>query len=189
MLVILSICQIQQRRRARGVKPLKAFHDDATYAGDLHRADMAWAKQAVGVMESAVDNLSPDKSDLIMFDLAHPLGGHRWQVNCSLGRGLRAGEPSPTNATPCDLGTNHEGGNQITSGIKDAANEMASAATDTIDKGYECEHEYASKGMDYAAQGGDYAVKCRMASLNSPRASRSSRWPGRSWWAKSPRGR
>jgi hypothetical protein len=30
------------------VKPLKEFHDDARYAGDLHRADMAWAKHAVG---------------------------------------------------------------------------------------------------------------------------------------------
>ncbi len=30
------------------VKPLKEFHDDALYAGDLHRADMAWAKHAAG---------------------------------------------------------------------------------------------------------------------------------------------
>jgi len=36
------------RRRREGVeiKTLKEFHDDAIYAGDLHRADMAWAKHA-----------------------------------------------------------------------------------------------------------------------------------------------
>jgi hypothetical protein len=34
-----------QHERAE-VKALKEFHDDATYAGDLHRADMAWAKHA-----------------------------------------------------------------------------------------------------------------------------------------------
>jgi hypothetical protein len=28
------------------MKALKEFHDDAIYAGDLHRADMAWAKHA-----------------------------------------------------------------------------------------------------------------------------------------------
>src|SRR6266851_6355878 len=39
-----------QRRRTElvGVKALKKFHDDAIYAGDLHRADMAWAKHAAG---------------------------------------------------------------------------------------------------------------------------------------------
>jgi hypothetical protein len=40
-----------KRRRRRilvEVKPLKEFHDDAIYAGDLHRADMAWAKLAAG---------------------------------------------------------------------------------------------------------------------------------------------
>jgi hypothetical protein len=37
------------RRNERvGVKALKEFHDDAIYAGDLHRADMAWAKHAAG---------------------------------------------------------------------------------------------------------------------------------------------
>jgi hypothetical protein len=37
----------QRRRKERAwVKPLKDFHDDAIYAGDLHRADMAWAKYA-----------------------------------------------------------------------------------------------------------------------------------------------
>ena len=37
------------RRTERvGVKALKEFHDDAIYAGDLHRADMAWAKHAAG---------------------------------------------------------------------------------------------------------------------------------------------
>jgi len=41
----------QPHRRQRDrvlVKPLKEFHDDAIYAGDLHRADMAWAKHAAG---------------------------------------------------------------------------------------------------------------------------------------------
>ena len=39
----------QRRRTERvGVKALKEFHDDAIYAGDLHRADMAWAKHAAG---------------------------------------------------------------------------------------------------------------------------------------------
>jgi hypothetical protein len=39
----------QRRRTERvGVKALKEFHDGAIYAGDLHRADMAWAKHAAG---------------------------------------------------------------------------------------------------------------------------------------------
>jgi hypothetical protein len=33
-------------RQGVEVKALKEFHDDAIYAGDLHRADMAWAKHA-----------------------------------------------------------------------------------------------------------------------------------------------
>jgi len=40
-----------QRRRGReraGVKPLREFHSDPIYGGDLHRADMAWAKHAAG---------------------------------------------------------------------------------------------------------------------------------------------
>jgi RepB DNA-primase from phage plasmid len=38
-----------RRRRERvGVKPLREFHADPTYGGDLHRADMAWAKHAAG---------------------------------------------------------------------------------------------------------------------------------------------
>ena len=37
----------RRRRKDRvEVRPLKEFHDDAMYAGDLHRADMAWAKHA-----------------------------------------------------------------------------------------------------------------------------------------------
>ena len=44
--------QPQRRKRGRKerveVKALKEFHDDAVYAGDLHRADMAWAKHAAG---------------------------------------------------------------------------------------------------------------------------------------------
>ncbi len=40
-----------QRRLGReraGVKPLKEFHSDPIYGGDLHRADMAWSKHAAG---------------------------------------------------------------------------------------------------------------------------------------------
>ncbi len=39
-----------QRRRTEGegVKPLVEFHGDPMYAGDLHRADLAWAKHAAG---------------------------------------------------------------------------------------------------------------------------------------------
>lgn len=36
-----------QRWHAR-VKPLEEFHAAPAYAGDLHRADMAWAKHAAG---------------------------------------------------------------------------------------------------------------------------------------------
>ncbi len=36
------------RRERVGVKPLKEFHSDPIYGGDLHRADMAWAKHAAG---------------------------------------------------------------------------------------------------------------------------------------------
>ncbi len=32
----------------RGLRPLAEFHGDARYDGDLHRADMAWAKHAAG---------------------------------------------------------------------------------------------------------------------------------------------
>jgi hypothetical protein len=42
--------QPQRRKRQRKerveMRALKEFHDDAIYAGDLHRADMAWAKHA-----------------------------------------------------------------------------------------------------------------------------------------------
>jgi hypothetical protein len=39
----------RRRRRAHvGVKPLQDFHADPAYGGDLHRADMAWAKHAAG---------------------------------------------------------------------------------------------------------------------------------------------
>jgi hypothetical protein len=31
-----------------GVKPLKEFHSDPIYGGDLHRPDMAWSKHAAG---------------------------------------------------------------------------------------------------------------------------------------------
>jgi hypothetical protein len=35
-----------QRKERLGVKPLEEFHANPMYAGDLHRADMAWAKHA-----------------------------------------------------------------------------------------------------------------------------------------------
>jgi RepB DNA-primase from phage plasmid len=38
--------RLQRRKDRVAVRPLKEFHDDAIYAGDLHRADMAWAKHA-----------------------------------------------------------------------------------------------------------------------------------------------
>jgi len=37
----------RQRERVE-LRALKDFHDDAIYAGDLHRADIAWAKHASG---------------------------------------------------------------------------------------------------------------------------------------------
>jgi hypothetical protein len=36
------------RTESEGVKPLQEFHNDPMYAGDLHRADLAWAKEAAG---------------------------------------------------------------------------------------------------------------------------------------------
>ena len=38
----------RQSKERVGVKPLREFHSDPIYAGDLHRADMAWAKHAAG---------------------------------------------------------------------------------------------------------------------------------------------
>ena len=38
----------RQRTEGEGVKPLEQFHADPMYAGDLHRADLAWAKHAAG---------------------------------------------------------------------------------------------------------------------------------------------
>ena len=40
--------QRQRRRDCGGVKPLNEFQSDPVYAGDLHRADMAWSKHAAG---------------------------------------------------------------------------------------------------------------------------------------------
>jgi hypothetical protein len=36
------------RRERVGVKPLREFHSDPIYGGDLHRVDMAWSKHAAG---------------------------------------------------------------------------------------------------------------------------------------------
>src|SRR6266436_7049851 len=38
----------RQSKERVGVKPLREFHSEPIYAGDLHRADMAWAKHAAG---------------------------------------------------------------------------------------------------------------------------------------------
>ena len=49
----------RQRQRA-GIRPLEEFHADPIYAGDLHRADMAWAKHAAWcgrTMEQIKDEL------------------------------------------------------------------------------------------------------------------------------------
>jgi hypothetical protein len=41
--------QAHRRRRQRaGIRPLEEFHAYPTYSGDLHRADMAWARHAAG---------------------------------------------------------------------------------------------------------------------------------------------
>jgi hypothetical protein len=37
-----------QRQGRAGIRLLEAFHADPLYCGDLHRADMAWAKHAAG---------------------------------------------------------------------------------------------------------------------------------------------
>ena len=55
-----SRSQKQRRREGEGVKPLEEFHADPTYAGDLHRADLAWAKHAAGTgltLEQITDKL------------------------------------------------------------------------------------------------------------------------------------
>src|SRR5712692_3187553 len=52
--------QRRQGRERAGVKPLKEFHSDPIYAGDLYRADMAWAKHAAGcglTLEQITDEL------------------------------------------------------------------------------------------------------------------------------------
>jgi DNA primase RepB-like protein len=38
--------RLRRSKERVGIKPLKQFHTDPMYAGDLHRADMAWAKHA-----------------------------------------------------------------------------------------------------------------------------------------------
>jgi hypothetical protein len=38
----------RQRKERVGIRALEEFHSDPAYAGDLHRADMAWAKHAAG---------------------------------------------------------------------------------------------------------------------------------------------
>ena len=40
--------RLRRSKERVGIKPLKDFHNHPIYAGDLHRADMAWAKHAAG---------------------------------------------------------------------------------------------------------------------------------------------
>jgi hypothetical protein len=40
--------RLRQSKERVGVKLLREFHSDPIYGGDLHRADMAWAKHAAG---------------------------------------------------------------------------------------------------------------------------------------------
>ena len=50
----------RRRRQRAGIRPLEEFHADSTYAGDLHRADMAWARHAARrgcTMEEIKDEL------------------------------------------------------------------------------------------------------------------------------------
>ena len=72
--------QPHRRKRRRNervwVKPLKEFHDDASYAGDLHRADMAWAKHAGGCGLT----LEPTKAELLNGRDLSKKGDHKRQV-------------------------------------------------------------------------------------------------------------
>src|SRR6266851_3783595 len=58
----------RKRRRGRervGVRPLKEFHAGPVYSGDLHRADMTWAKHAAGcglTLEQIKDELVNGRS-------------------------------------------------------------------------------------------------------------------------------
>jgi len=52
--------EISRRRAHVGVKLLHEFHAAPAYGGDLHRADMAWAKHATGrglILEQIKDEL------------------------------------------------------------------------------------------------------------------------------------
>src|SRR6202158_3795481 len=72
--------QPHRRTRRRNervwVKPLKEFHDDAIYAGDLHRADMAWAKHAAGCGLT----LEQIKAELLNGRELRKKGDHKRQV-------------------------------------------------------------------------------------------------------------
>jgi len=67
---------VRDRRSRVRVRPLKEFHDDAIYAGDLHRADMAWAKYAAG---SGL-TLEQIKADLLNGRDLSKKGDHKRQV-------------------------------------------------------------------------------------------------------------
>jgi hypothetical protein len=52
--------QLHRSKARVGLKPFREFHIDPIYAGDLHRADMAWAKHAAGcglMLEQIRDDL------------------------------------------------------------------------------------------------------------------------------------
>jgi hypothetical protein len=72
--------QLHRRKRRPNervwVKPLKEFHDDAIYAGDFHRADMAWAKHAAGCGLS----LEQIKAELLNGRELSKKGDHKRQV-------------------------------------------------------------------------------------------------------------
>jgi hypothetical protein len=49
------------------LRPLVEFHSDARYAGDLHRADMAWARHAadMGLSTSEIRAAIMEARDLV----------------------------------------------------------------------------------------------------------------------------
>ena len=54
----------RQRTEGEGVRPIEEFHVDPMYAGDLHRADLAWAKHAAGygVTLNKITEQAPQRS-------------------------------------------------------------------------------------------------------------------------------
>lgn len=48
----------QGARELRPLRPLAEFRNDPRYRGDLHRADLAWARHAAGIGLSASEILA-----------------------------------------------------------------------------------------------------------------------------------